>query len=540
LCVFILCNEQQMIDVLELKDEITNQADIKSRYLVTLSHELRTPLNAMVGLAQLMKLKLLDKQLIKDCDTIIDSGESLSNLATQVLSQSSFESKALSFSVLKTVSIIDVCQSVLALLTPLANERLLALTVEYPNKLIPLVKVDEDKLRQILLNLIGNAIKYTQQGSVTLTLLLLEENHDQLPIRFSVVDTGIGIPEADQALLITPFHQASNRANNNDENTDGISPDGVGFGLSHVDYLLTLMSSQLYFNSIENQGSAFYFDLSLDIAPKKAVTPIAESNRQAKNKEKKLKILVVEDVPLNQDVIKRMLLKGGHHVTITATGEAALSAFEHEPCDLVLLDMHLPDMHGLSVFRCIKSQTAGKIVPVVAALTAAVTPELTKLYQQAGISHIIKKPLMFDELNNIINHTKRQILHAQPFESELKKVDKSCVLLFNTSALAFLKENLSPDDFTKHISDMPEVINDYLSQISIAQQSKNESEYFDGLHKLSGYSLQLGLARLAEQAILLENEGSLSDKFPLDELAILAKVSMTALKQQVIGLSIDV
>jgi signal transduction histidine kinase/response regulator of citrate/malate metabolism len=540
LCIFILCNEQQMIDVLGLKDEIKNQADSKNRYLVTLSHELRTPLNAIIGLAQLMKPKLQNKDLRKDCDTIIDSGQSLSNLATQVLSQSSLESKTLSSSVFKTTSIIDICQSVLALLTPLANEKMLTLNEEYPQKLIPLVNVDEDKLRQILLNLIGNAIKYTQQGEVTLTLLLVEENLDQLSIRFSIVDTGIGIPETDQTLLMQPFHQASNRTNNNAENTEGINTGGVGFGLTHVDYLLTLMSSKLYFNSTENKGSIFYFDLLLNIAPKKTITPITENNSQAKSIEQTLNILVVEDIPLNQDIIKRMLLKGGHHVTITSTGKAALSAIEREPFDLVLLDMHLPDMHGLSVFSCINSQAAGKVVPVVAALTAAVTPEQIKLYNQAGITHIIKKPLMFGDLSNIINYTELQIVHNQSFEPELKTVDKPCGLLFKESALAFLKENLSPHDFTKHILDMPDVIDDYLQQISIAQQSNNVSEYFDALHKLSGYSLQLGFLQLAEQATFLQNDESLRNKLTLNDLSILAKASITALKQQEIGLNIDV
>lgn len=531
--VFIFCHEKRLIELLTLKRELKEEIEIKNHYLVTFSHELRTPLNAMVGLAQLMKVKLLDKALINDCDIIIESGQSLSNLATSILDYSSFEAKeGLSLNI-ENVSLFDITHSILALLRPLAQEKGLLLQTNISKQVDDFVELDKNKFRQILINLLGNAIKYTDKGSVTLSLEVKEVLTEKISLRFSVEDTGIGVCESDQKKVLKPFHQAAKNTNT----LNLTNNDGVGFGLAHTVYLLRLISSQLHIQSGEKKGSVFYFDLSL----KKSIHTEDESFTESSSKAKSLNVLVVEDIVVNQKIIERMLLLESHHVTIAATGNEAILLLKEIRFDLVFLDMFLPDMHGLTLLQHINNDEDVKGKPKIIAVTASVTSEQIKTYEQSGIVQVVKKPIMKEALKEAVdcvyfNKSNHLPWSVQARSSQLINEKQYNKLLFNIKMLTFLKENLSVDEFMQVVDEVPTNIDKYINKVIFAKENNNDVEFIEELHRLAGFSAQIGLEQLCEKAKALQKskkENPQENITCLLKLAELAKLSLAVFKEEV-------
>jgi signal transduction histidine kinase/response regulator of citrate/malate metabolism len=524
-CVFVICHERKLMELLSLKRKLKEEVERKNHYLVTFSHELRTPLNAMVGIAQLMKTKLLDKALLNDCDIIIESGQSLSNLATSILDYSSFEAKEGSSLTINNVSILDISHSVLALLRPLAQEKkiLLQTNVSKEVKVIDFVELDKNKFRQILINLLGNAIKYTDKGSVTLSLKVRKDLPGKTVIRFSVEDTGIGISEVDQKKLLQPFHQAYKHENN----TGLTNNDGVGFGLAHTDYLVRLMSSQLYFTSTLKKGSKFYFDLVLKkVDPKENVIVLKSSNQA-----KPLDILVVEDIEVNQKILERMLVIDRHNVTISSTGTEAIMLLKNQKFDLLFLDMLLPDMHGLTLLEYINNDKDLKDRTKVVAVTASVTIEQIKTYEESGIIEVIKKPIMQEKLKQVM---------SQIFINENNKVNPSAFIkeqgydkmLFNAKTLKFFKENLSTVEFIDLVAGVSTSIDKHINEVISARENNNDDAFIDELHRLAGFSAQMGLEQLCEAAIALQRSNKNNQQKNLTHLLMLAKSSVSTFKEE--------
>lgn len=517
-CVFIFCHEQRSIELLSLKEKLKEEVELKNRYLVTFSHELRTPLNAMIGTAQLMKGELLNNALRNDCDIIIESGKSLSNLATSVLDYSSFEAKEGALLNICNVSISETCLSTLALLKPLAQEKKLVLQTNISKQVDDFAELDKNKFRQILINLLGNAIKYTNKGTVTLSLQVIEQSPKKNMLRFSVEDTGIGISDLHQRTLLLPFHQAYKH-----KNTLGLSNnDGVGFGLSHTSYLLKLMSSQLHFQSTKKKGSQFFFDLALKKAlPNKE--PIAPTSSHST---KSLNILVVEDIKVNQKILERMLTQAHHTVSVAETGSKALMLLEGNTFDLILLDMVLPDMHGLTLLATINNKNLKSKANIVA-VTASVTSEQIANYAKSGIKQVIKKPIIQEELHQVIHQIyMNEKAYVQSFiftDKDKKPYNK---MLFNTSTLLFLQENLTINEFKELIAEAPKCIDEHVNLILLASKNSNNIMFTEELHKLAGYSAQLGLEQLSEAAITLQDTEKKMNRINLENLIKIKDLSV--------------
>jgi signal transduction histidine kinase/AmiR/NasT family two-component response regulator len=502
LSIFLLCNERKITEIRVLERKAKMDAQVKQNNLTTLSHELRTPLNAIIGKAQLMRPLLNSKQLQQDCDIIIGSGQALAQLTKETLDLTLLAQNRSSVKI--ATELKPYLNNIIQLLMPLAQEKHLKLTLNVAPRHTFLL--DQNKIRQILINLLGNAIKFTQRGSINLTVNVQMKTTNTAILNFAVTDTGIGISLDEQGYLMQPAYQ-NMRKNTSDDKYQ----EGYGLGLSLCEKLLQDMDAQLSFSSIEGKGSKFYFSITTKTAQiKTQVNPIATYQG--------LNVLLVEDIQLNQDIAKAMLEQDNHKVTIASTGSEAILCANSQLYDIIFLDMQLPDIHGLDVLERIRMEGNLNINTPIIALTATITDHDIKLYHEANITELIEKPILLASLRESISRSRVDYLSKQATITRQRVMGKIAPPIFDVTLLAFLLENLSTEKFSQALLDAPQNIFRYLEN---SQQSQDYQSQIKWLHKLAGYSAQLGLVRLSKKTIDLEmlaEQQKQSVHIDLDEL----------------------
>lgn len=505
LSYFLLCSERriQMLD--RLQQQSKAEAALKSRFLASLSHELRTPLNAIVGKAQLMKLQQQDPTLQQDCNVIIDAGMALSTMAQQVLEHASLEHGQVQIQAKDTI-LLPWLQSIIDTMQPLAQARQLHLSLQTEQlNLQQIYRFDQGKVRQVLINLLGNAIKYTDQGFVRLQVQLIDQTEPQHSIRFAVEDSGIGISPEDQCDILRPFIRASQQE----------LREGTGLGLSLCQKALQLLGTELKFTSQPGVGSCFYFQLPL--TPASASEPIAIVSRCTVPP---LHILLVEDVELNQQIIKALLQHDGHLVLVAATAAEAIALCQQHSFELILLDMNLPDSDGLSLFRQLQQQLAGLLpgtLPPVLALTADTSRQLHQDCLAAGIQQVLTKPVALTQLQQSI----RQLLPWPLIANSLTFQSFACYL---PAPLVQQKLTGLAAELQQQISHWPRL---------------HGAEFQTSLHQLRGMAATLGLELLAERLAALETQQSLISASQQQHLSQLASCSAQLLRQKIAGVRHD-
>ena len=372
-----------------------NQA--KSEFLAHMSHEIRTPMNAVLGLAQLLHRERLNPNQAAMVERIQAAGQSLLGIINDILDFSKIEAGQLRLEI-RPFDLATLLHKLASLLAPTASSKGLALRVSpAPSGLGPL-QGDALRLEQVLINLLGNAIKFTASGEVSLTVTAL----DQPPaaaepagqrLRFAVRDTGIGISPAALTGLFQPFTQAD----------VGITRrfGGSGLGLSICKRLVELMGGEINVESARGQGSTFWFELTF--APAMALgveTPIAPvSELPAGPRLSGLRILVVDDSPMNRDLVERLLTLEGTQVTLAGDGQQAVQLLQtpSPAYDAVLMDVQMPVMDGRTATRVIRDRLGLRDLPIIA-LTAGVLAEEQQAIRDAGVDAVLAKPLDLEQL----------------------------------------------------------------------------------------------------------------------------------------------
>ncbi|HLZ64906.1 MAG TPA: ATP-binding protein [Aliidongia sp.] len=373
----------------------TKRADAASRaksdFLASMSHELRTPLNGLLGFARLLRAAPLDEPHRRYVELLNDSGRHLYALINDILDFSKIEAGKMVFEE-AAIELRSLVEGAVAIAAPAAAEKRLALDCQLDDRLGTFVRGDPNRVRQVLLNLITNAIKFTTTGGVEVRVTPGDGDH----VRFEVQDTGIGIALENQAKLFQRFEQL-------DPGTSR-SHGGTGLGLAISASLVRLMAGEIGVSSQLGAGATFWFELPLPaIPPGELKLGISPERKNVKDRMRRLSILVAEDVPMNQMLIQSLLDSLGHDCQVVDDGQQAVEAAAEARYDLILMDLQMPVMNGLDAARAIRAFTApASLVPIVA-MTANAFAEDIAACKDAGMNDFVPKPLDFDRLADTID-----------------------------------------------------------------------------------------------------------------------------------------
>ncbi len=384
--------EERTSEYLKAKEVAEEALEVKAKFLANMSHEIRTPMNAVLSCTSLLQDNLKNSENIELVSILKKSGDNLLNIIDDILDFSKMEAGVLKLE-FKRIDIEEIVKDVFHLMSGKAS--LLGININYKNtsSSIPLLMGDEYRLKQVLINLVNNALKFSSKK----VDILYESKkiNGFFEVSISVIDDGIGISNKNQEVLFKEFSQV-------DASTTR-KFGGTGLGLSICKGIVDTMGGEIGLQSEEGKGACFYFKVKLKPAPineslKEPETSLIDENFAQKHP---LKILLAEDNQVNQVVAKKLLSKLGYQIDIVNNGKEAIEKIEELHYDVILMDQHMPEMDGVEATIAIRKKKIKQ--PYIIAVTASVLEEDKQKCFQAGMDHFIEKPIKLNYLAKILN-----------------------------------------------------------------------------------------------------------------------------------------
>lgn len=511
----------------ERLEELARQADsankAKSDFLAMISHEIRTPMNGVIGLTELLLGTRLNSKQQRYAGLILTSARNLLTLINSLLDFSKIEAEMMELDIVE-FNLKLMVGELMTLYNAATERKEVEVHAEIGPQIADLYEGDSYRIRQILVNLLGNAIKFTEEGVVTLKITVEDRNDPQGDmLRFEVIDSGPGIARDKLDRLFKPFTQL--------DSTSTRRYGGTGLGLSICQKLVELMGGEIGVESVLDQGSTFWFRIPLKpvATPKVRDESTGSSAREWGGPQQREAIseeppgtagapviMVVDDDETNRFVMEMVLLKAGAHVLSVKNGKEALELYTENPPDMILMDCQMPIMDGFEACERIHSKAGelGRAKPCIIALTADATQTTRQRCREVGMSDYLTKPLEFSRLQSVIgNWLPWADMHVAP----------SSRVAEDSEGLAYTKEDREQgpsidirviDRLKKNMGDINLVINVFLNslpeRLAVLREAvdKEDAEEIRRIaHILKGSSSQFGAVRMSAVCFEAENMG---------------------------------
>ncbi|MFV5701985.1 response regulator [Flavobacterium sp. XS2P12] len=498
----ILGTIQDISDQKRIEKELINAKDIaeqsvrvKEQFLTNMSHEIRTPMNGIIGFARILEGTNLDSDQKQSVEAIKRASKNLLVIINDILDFSKIDADKMTFEDVN-FSLSKNINSVIELLSPISKEKKIKLLYEIDPQISDFLIGDPTRLSQILINLVGNALKFTEKGYVELTVSQEKESEFDTSLRFTVIDTGIGIPKDKIDSIFESFNQASN------ETTRKFG--GTGLGLTITRKLIELQGGTVTVESEVSKGSAFSFLIQYKKVQKGIVEPIKVKKEElSSNFLKGIKILLVEDNELNQLLAIKVFARWEKEIDIADNGKIAIKKIKKNDYDIILMDIQMPEMDGNEVAKYIRTNMGSKSNIPIIALTAHATLVEEKRSLESGMNDYLSKPFDFNVLLEKLHHNLMNV-------DKIKSFDLSEEEVITEKLIDFKYLNEFADGDTSFIEKMVSL---FLHNAPPALEAINEANEIDNIvvlkaevHKLKSSISLLGITKASKCIEIIENE----------------------------------